>query len=453
MDILKVKKETDFCSRPLLKKIIMFSLPLIFTGILQLLYNATDIIVVGRFAGSDSMAAVGSTGSLVNLITNLFIGLSVGALASTARWVGAKAHDKVDNVVHTAILISLCGGVVIGLLGFFCSEYLLVLMDSPQSVLPLSKIYLQIFFCGMPFNLLYNFGASILRACGDTRRPLFFLTFSGIVNIVLDLVFVINFKMGVAGVAIATTAAQAVSATLVIICLIKRKGYGKLSLKRLRINKHALMDILKIGLPAGIQSTIFSLSNVIIQSSINSFGEIAMAGNAAAANIEGFVYISMNSIYQSCLTFTGQNFGAKKSANIKIVQIQCLSIVTIVGLALGLSAYFAGNLLLSVYNSTPEVINYGLGRMAIISTTYFLCGIMEVLVGSLRGIGHSIMPMIVSIIGVCGVRIVWIFTLFALTRNLTILYLSYPVSWIFTSIIHYICYLVIRKKEFILLNC
>lgn len=444
----KTKKEVDLTVRPLFRKIIMFSLPLILTGMLQLLYNAADIIVVGQFAGHTAMAAVGSTGALVNLVTNLFIGLSVGALAAAAKWVGAKNPDAADKVVHTAVTVSVIGGVAVGLFGFFASKWMLGLMSTPDSVLPLSTLYLKIFFVGMPFNLLYNFGASILRACGDTKRPLVILSLAGVVNIILNIVLVAGFRMSVAGVAIATTVSQLISAVLVVLVLMRREGYGRLSLKKLRIHKSALVDIVKIGLPAGIQSTIFSLSNVIIQSSINSFGDVAMAGNAAAANIESFVYVSMNSVSQACLTFTGQNYGAAKPKNIQLALLQCILFGTGVGLVLGISAYLASSALLYLYNTDPEVIRYGAQRMSVISTTYFLCGIMEILVGALRGIGHSVTPMIVSIVGVCGVRILWIYTLFAAERNLIMLYLSYPVSWLFTLLAHLVCYLIVRRKEF-----
>lgn len=444
----KLRKEMDMCARPLLGKMILFTLPLIATGILQLLYNAADIIVVGRFAGETAMAAVGSTGSLVNLLTNLFIGLSVGALSSTARWIGAKNKEKVDSIVHTSILLSIISGIILAVVGVFISKYLLILMKTPDDVLPLSTLYLQIFFIGMPFNLLYNFGASVLRATGDTKNPLIFLTFAGLVNVAFNLIFVIVFDMGVAGVAIATIISQAISSILVVLCLMRKKGYGKLYLKRLRIDAKALKEIALIGLPAGIQSTIFSFSNVIIQSSINSLGQTVMAGNVAASNIEGFVYVAMNSVSQACLTFTGQNYGAGKSKNINLVLTQSLLLVSILGVVMGVSCFLLGKPLLSIYNTNPEVIKYGLERMSVVCSTYFLCGVMEVLVGSLRGIGHSILPMIVSILGVCGVRLLWIYTLFASTQSLMQLYLSYPISWICTLAIHFVCFFIVRKKAF-----
>lgn len=445
----RLKIDMDMCSRPLFGKIVRFSLPLIFTGILQLLYNAADIIVVGQFAGQQAMAAVGSTGALVNLLTNLFIGLSVGALAATARWIGAKNAERVDKVVHTSILISLIGGVLIGIIGFFAAKGLLVLMSTPDTVIDLSALYLKIFFVGMPFNLLYNFGAAILRAAGDTKRPLIYLSFAGIVNVILNLVTVICFNMSVAGVALATIISQAISAVLVIRCLIKRKGYGKLNLKKLKIDGRALKEIVLIGLPAGIQSTIFSLSNVIIQSSINSMGDVVMAGNAAAGNLEGFIYISMNAVSQACLTFTGQNYGAAKHKNINLVLVQSMLFVAGLGIFMGGAFYIFGAPLLRIYApDSTAAVNFGLERLGIVALTYFLCGIMEVIVGSLRGIGHSLLPMLVSIAGVCGVRLIWIFTVFNTFRNAELLYMSYPVSWAFTVAAHLVCFLFIRKKAF-----
>lgn len=443
------KREFDMCSRPLFGKIILFSLPLMLSGILQLLYNAADIITLGRFASDASAGAVGSTGALVNLITNLFIGLSVGACTAAARWIGAKNEERLDHVVHTAICVSLIGGVLIGVVGIFASRSLLLLMNVPaDSVLPLSTLYLRIYFAGMPANLLYNFGSSLLRARGDTRHPLLFLAISGMVNVGLNILFVAVFRMDVAGVGIATVSSQVLAAALVVWHLVRLEGHCKLTLKKIRLHKDALGDILKIGLPAGIQGCIFSLSNVVIQSSINSFGDLAITANAEAANIEGFVYTSMNAVSQGCLTFTGQNYGAGNKKNIDVTLINCLIIATGIGLLIGLGVYFAGGLLLSVYTKTPEVIEIGLGRMSVICTTYFLCGIMEVLVGTLRGIGHSVLPMVVSVLGACGLRLVYIFTIFAAHRTLTVLYLSYPISWIITSLAHAVCLFFVRRKEF-----
>lgn len=442
----EASESKDMCQRPLLKKIILFSLPLIATGILQLLYNAADIVVVGQFAGHTAMAAVGSTGALINLITNLFIGLSVGVLSCMSRSIGANDAARADQVVHTAIPVSLIGGVIVGAFGFFASAGLLVWMQTPESVLPLSAIYLKIYFLGMPFMTLYNFGASVLRACGDTRRPLLILFLAGLVNVALNYILVAWFSLGVIGVAVGTTASQFLSAIAVVAVLIRRRGFGHFSLRRMRINRQALFEMTRIGLPAGIQGTIFSISNVIIQSSINSFGDIAMAGNAAAANLEGFVYISMNSISQACLTFTARNYGARNASNMRLVLYQCLGIVTVVGVVMGGAVYLLAGPLLSIYNGDAQVIAYGAERLLIVCAPYFLCGIMEVVVGSLRGMGCSVLPMLSAIAGVCGIRIVWIYTIFAWNRTLLTLYLSYPISWIITIAIHLICYFIIRNR-------
>lgn len=440
-----LKGDTDMCSRPLLGKIILFSLPLMFSGILQLLYNAADIIVVGRFTGKEAMAAVGSTGALVNLITNLFIGLSVGALAAMAQAIGSGNKDGADKIVHTSVLTSVIAGIGLAIIGYFCSGYFLQWMGTPAEILPMSTEYLKIFFIGMPFNLLFNFGASILRACGDTKNPLIFLSISGILNVGLNLLFVITFKLGVAGVAWSTIIAQALSAALVVICLLHRKGYGKLVIRNLRFNLKALAEMMKIGLPAGIQSCVFSFSNVIIQSAINSAGSIAVAGNAAAANIEGFVYTSMNAVSQAALTFTGQNYGARNKKNCIIVLMQTLAITFVLGLIMGGAVSLVAKFVLSIYNTDPQVIAFGKERLIIVCSTYFLCGLMEVLVGALRGVGKSFLPMLVSIVGVVGVRILWIYTVFKKTNDLQMLYVSYPVSWIFTTALHLGTWFIVKK--------
>lgn len=442
-------KELDMTERPLLGKIFLFSLPIMLTGILQLLYNASDIIVLGRFASDVSAGAVGSTGSLINLTVNLFLGLSVGSCTAAARWIGAKNEERLDRVVHTAISLSLIGGVIVGVCGVCCSKYLLLLMNVPaDSVLPLSTLYLQIYFAGMPFNLLYNFGSSLCRARGDSKNPLLFLCAAGVSNVGLNIFFVAVCKMDVAGVALGTVIAQMISSALVILHLVRLKGHCKVRLRSLRIHKDALGDILRIGLPAGVQGCIFSFSNVIIQSSINSFGEVAITANAESANIEGFVYTTMNAVSQACLTFTGQNYGAHKKKNIDAVLWDSLLIVTLIGLALGLGVYFAGSFFMGIYTESPEVMAMGVERMSVICTTYCLCGIMEVLVGSMRGMGHSVLPMCMSIVGVCGLRIVYIYTFFAANRTLVNLYLSYPISWIVTILAHAVCLILVRRKEF-----
>lgn len=439
--------EMDMCSGPIMTKLLIFALPVMLSGVLQLLFNAADIVVVGRFAGSDSLAAVGSTGSLVNLLTNLFMGLSVGTNVLVARYYGANKPRDVEETVHTAILTSVLSGCVLILVGVALAEPLLLLMGSPENVIGKSVLYLRIYFLGMPAMMLYNFGSAILRAIGDTKRPLYFLSAAGVINVVLNLVFVILFHMDVAGVATATTISQCVSAALIVRCLMKETGVCHLDLKKLAITKNKLLEIIRIGLPAGMQGAIFSLSNVVIQSSINSFGSVAMAGNTAASNLEGFIYMAMNSFYQTSVSFTSQNFGAKKYDRINKILFGCLFYVTLVGVLFGNLAYLSGNELLRIYSTDPEVIAYGMKRMAVICTTYFLCGIMDTMVGSIRGMGYGMMPMIVSLLGACGLRMVWIFTIFVQYRSLDTLYISYPISWTITAAAHVVCFLIVKRKQ------
>lgn len=438
--------EMDMCNGPVLKKILIFSIPLMLSGVLQLLFNAADIIVVGRFAGSQSLAAVGSTTALINLLINIFIGLSVGANVVVARAYGGRRDKDVSEAVHTAIAVSIVSGVILIVMGFVFSKLMLELMGTPDDVIDKAVLYMRIYFAGMPVVMLYNFGSAILRAVGDTRRPLYFLTIAGVVNIVLNLFFVIVMNLDVAGVALATVLSQCISAGLVLRCLAKSEGGLKLELSKLKIHRKKMLQIFKIGLPAGMQGAIFSVSNVLIQSSVNSFGSIAMAGNAASANIEGFVYNAMNAVYQTNLSFTSQNIGGKKYTRVNRILFACLGTVTVVGMILGFGAYAIGDELLLIYSTDPEVIRFGMLRMSIIATTYFTCGWMDTMVGSLRGMGYSVLPMIVSLTGACGLRILWIFTIFAQQKTLTSLYISYPVSWVITANVHMLCYFLIKRK-------
>lgn len=445
---MKKSYEIDMCNGPLLSKILVFSVPLMLSGILQLLFNAADIIVVGRFSGSEALAAVGSTSSLINLIINLFIGVSVGTNVVLARYYGAKDAEGVSKTVHTAMLTAIGGGVLLIFVGLFLARPLLELTGTPDDVIDQATLYMRIYFVGMPAFMVYNFGAAILRAIGDTKRPLYFLFLSGVINVIFNLIFVIVFHMGVAGVALATIISQAISAVLILLCLMGMDGPCHLNIKEMKMHGECLKEMLKIGLPAGLQGMIFNISNVLIQSSVNSFGSLVMAGNTAASNIEGFVYTAMNAVYQTSLSFTGQNMGAKQFKRVDKILVQCLLVVSVVGLVLGNGAYLLGDKLLGIYSSDPQVIQYGLLRMSIISCTYFLCGVMDVFVGSIRGLGYSIMPMLVSLTGACLFRVIWIFTIFQWERTLFCLYISYPISWILTAAIHAICYLAVRKKAF-----
>lgn len=435
--------EIDMCNGPIFKKVVLFAFPLMLSGILQLLYNAADIIVVGQFSSSDAMAAVGSTSSLINLLTNVFIGLSIGVSVLISKFYGAGQQKDIFETVHTAIGLSLICGILVGILGFIFAGTMLEWMDSPENVLPKATLYMEIYFLGMPAFMVYNFGSAALRAVGDTRRPLYYLTISGIINILLNLLFVIVFNLSVMGVALATIISQYISASLIIWCLVKTDGACRLSLKHIRIHFRKLGAILRIGLPAGIQSSLFSISNVLIQSSVNSFGSTVMAGNTAAASLEGFVYTAMNSMSQASLSFTGQNFGAGQLKRIKRIAGICLASVSVVGLILGMAFYLLGTPLSRIYSPDQAVIDVSLIRLEIICTTYFLCGIMEVLVGLLRGMGQSLLPTTVSLLGACAFRVLWIYTVFAADKTLTTLYISYPISWLLTSFIHLVCFFIV----------
>lgn len=445
--IVLVSKEIDLLHGNLLKKIIKFSIPVILSGILQLLFNACDLIVVGKFSGDDSLAAVGSTGALTALIINLFIGFSVGANVAVARSIGRKDKERCHDVVHTSILFSAIIGIFLTAFGVLTAKYWLIKMDTNDEILDKATIYLRICFAGMIFNMIYNFGAAIVRATGETKRPLYYLIFSGIVNVILNLIFVIVFKMDVAGVALATIISQMISAVLILIYLSKLEGYVHFNIKDLKIDKSSLNEIVLIGLPAGIQSSLYAISNVTIQTAVNSFNSTAVvAGNSASNNIGSFIYTSMNAFYQACITFTSQNLGARKIKNCKKVLVYCLLCVTVIGLGVGGIAVLFGAPLLGMYANGSEAIKYGLIRLSIVGLSYFLCGIADVIVGGLRGLGYSIIPMITSIIGICGIRLLWVYTAFENNHTLETLYISYPLSWGVTAIVHFVCYVFIYKK-------
>lgn len=440
------KREINMLDGPLIPNIIRYSLPLMLSGILQLLYNAADIIVVGQFAGDEALAAVSSTGALVSLIVNLFIGLSLGAGVLVAQETGAGEDREVSKTVHTALPLALICGLTVAVIGLLFSRPMLEVMGSPENVIDLSTLYLKIFFCGQPFNLIYNYSAAILRAVGDTKRPLYILSLSGIVNVILNLFFVIVLKMSVAGVALATVISQVMSAVLVVICLLKTEKAIRLIPAKLTVNRKRLAEMLKIGLPAGIQGALFSVSNVIIQSNINFFGSDVMAGNGAAANLEGFIYTTVNAVYQANLTFSGQNMGAKKYGRLTKIMLACLGVGMGISFVLGGLFDMFSHQLLSIYSPDEEVIQRGMLRISIMCVTYVSCGAMDVLVGSIRGMGHSFVPMCATLIGVCLLRVVWIYTVFAADPRLEVLYYSYPVSWTITACVHLICYFIFKAQ-------
>ena len=434
---------------PLFLNIIFYTIPIILTSLLQLLFNAADLVVVGRFCGSVSVAAVGATGAITNLMVNFFIGLSVGAGVTVAHGLGSREETAVHNIVHTALPTALVSGVVLTVIGVSFSETFLTLMGTPENVLPLSSIYMKIYFAGITFTMVYNFCAAILRAAGDTKSPLIFLTLAGIVNVILNVFFVTVFHMNVAGVALATTISQAISAVLVVIALMRRTDACRLELTKMRFHKIQLMKMLRIGLPAGIQSSLFSISNVLIQSSVNSFGDIFMSGNAAASNIEGFVYVSLNAFHQTAVNFIGQNAGARQFKRVGRILWICLGCVTVVGIVLGNLGYAFGPQLLSIYiTDSQEAISYGMIRLSFICLPYFLCGLMDVSTGALRGLGASFVPMVISILGVCGIRIGWIYTIFRIPRFHTpqCLYFSYVVSWTLTFLIQMAAFFIVYRK-------
>ena len=441
------RHEMDMTEGPLLPQILAFSGPLILTGILQLLYNAADVIVVGNYAGHAALAAVSSTGALINLLVNVFMGLSVGASVVIARYYGARDVISLRKAEHTAMTLALFMGIGVGFFGFLAARPMLRLMDTPDDVIDGAALYVRIYFLGMPANMIYNFGAGVLRAVGDTRRPMYYLMISGLVNVLLNLLLVIVFHLDVAGVAIATVASQVISMILVLVCLFRTRGVMQLNLTECRIDGRSMREMIRIGLPAGLQGSLFSISNVLIQSSVNSFGSLVVAGNGVAANLEGFVYTAMNAQHQAAMTFASQNFGARKPDRVRKTMWCCLGCVTVIGVGMGLLFLLFAPQLISLYNSEPQVIEYGLVRMNLIMPTYFLCGLMDVMVGQLRGVGYSVMPMIVSLTGACLLRIVWIMTVFSWDRTLNTLYLSYPVSWGITFAIHFACYWLIARKK------
>lgn len=447
---MKQKNSIDMCNGPLFSKMIVFALPLMATGLLQMLYNAADIIVVGKFSGDDALAAVTSTSSLISLLVNLFLGVSTGVSATVARHLGARHSQKVHHSVHTSMLLAVIGGVVLLLAGLLFAEPLLRMMGTPDekgsSVLEQATLYVRIYFLGMPAFLIYNFGAAILRANGDTRRPMIFLLVSGLLNVALNLVLVVVFHLGVAGVAIATTASQLLSAILMVRCLLKERSYVRLVPSHLRIHSKIAFEILRIGLPSGMQSSLFAVSNVIIQSSVNSFGKIAMAGAGASSNIEGFVYTAMNAFYHASLNFTSQNLGAKKPERMVLSCRHALLLVSITGIVLGgLTSVFAEPLL-HIYTDNSEAIHYGAMRIYMVGIPYFICGLMDVMSGHIRGMGFSLMPTVVSLVGACGLRIVWVLTIFQAFPTFAGLYLCYPVTWTITFLAHLICAQIARKR-------
>ena len=438
----------DMCSGPIVSRLLLFAGPLMLSSILQLLFNAADVIVVGKYAGDNSLAAVGMTGPLINLLVSAFLGLSIGSNVLASRYYGSGDDAAMSRTVHTSILVSFISGIVLAVVGIIFSTQILEWMRAPGETLQLGSLYLRIYFLGMPASMLYNFGSALLRAVGDTKRPMYYLLAAGVVNVILNLFFVISLHMDVAGVATATVISQVISAYLVVRCLMKERGPLQLRLKSLAIDKAIFIRIVRIGIPASFQGMLFSISNVIIQSSVNGFGATVVAGNSAAQNIEGFVYMSMNAFYQACISFISANVGARKTERINRILVRAQICVVATGLILGGSSYLFGYQLLNIYTDSRAVMDAGITRMMYVCLPYFLCGMMDVMVGGLRGLGYAILPMIVSLIGACGLRLVWIFTLFQMPmfHETRFLYITYPISWVVTFLAHVICYIIVKRK-------
>ena len=445
IELSKNKYEIDMCNGTIMDKLVSFAIPLMVSGILQLMFNAVDIIVVGRFSGSQALAAVGSTTALINVFTNLFIGVSLGANVLAARFYAAGKAKEMSETVHTSVTLALISGVAMAVVGLVFSRWALEVMGTPADVIDQSTLYMRIYFLGMPFFMLYNYGAAILRAVGDTRRPLMFLVVAGVTNAVLNMILVIVFHLGVAGVAIATIISQLISCILVLRCLYMTDSSYQLRFSRLCMKKFYLVQIFQVGIPAGVQSTVINISNALLQSSVNSFGSTAMAGYTAANNILGFLYASVNAVTQACMSFTSQNYGVGKYKRMDRVLLDCGILSFVIALVLGCGSYMCGGEILKVYTEDPEVIRCGVEILSITTVPYFLCGIMDLFPGALRGMGHSGVPMILSIIGTVGTRIVWIFWIFPQHRSLYTLFISYPASWFITIVLQVVCFVFVRR--------
>ena len=438
--------EIDMVHGPLFPKLIRFAIPLMISGILQLLFNAIDMVVVGRFSGNEALAAIGSTSALVYTMTNLFTGLALGTNIEAAKDCGAGDDASLHRTVHTSIALALVCGVLMVFVGIFSVRPCLIMMNTPDDVLDMSAIYLQIYFAGMPFFMLYNFGAAVLRAIGDTKRPLFYLLISGVLNAVLNVFLVVTFELGVVGVGIATVVSQAFSAVMVMKCLLTDAAPYRLEWKKIRFHANKLKRILFLGIPAGLQGVVIDFSNIVVQASLNSFGSVVMAGNAAATNLDSFLWTASSAFAQACLSFVGQNVGAKNYRRVDLVVLECSLLVVATCLILPLTLYFNGEAFLHIYSSDPEVVANGMVKFSVILIPYMFCGLMDMIPNATRGMGMSIAPTVISLTLICGLRILWILTVFAHWHDLRVLYISYPLTWILTTIAQVICFFAARKK-------
>ncbi|MBQ4244416.1 MAG: MATE family efflux transporter, partial [Clostridia bacterium] len=440
------KSELDMTRGPFLRKILIFSVPLMFTGLLQLAYNTADTAIVGRFVGKAALAAVGSTGSLINLFVSLFTGMSMGAGVTVARHIGERDSRKIHECVHSAMLLGALCGVIIGTVGFILCPHILRLMNVPEDVIPLSTRYLKIYFLSAPSMLIYNFGSAIVRSTGDTKRPLIILAVSGFINVMLNIVFVIGFRMGVEGVAIPTVISQTISAVVIVIYLCRYDGDCRLSLSKLRFYGAEIKEILRLGVPAGLQSALFSISNVIIQSNVNSFGSAAMAGISAGSNFDGYIYTCCNAVAQATMTFTSQNVGAKTYENIGKIYRMCILTAVCIGSVLSTLGFIFSYKITGLFSSEPEVIDIAVGRMRFIMPFFIFCPLQDIAASQLRGMGRSFEPMIVSLLGACGLRLAWVFFALPLNRTLIFLYWSYPLSWAATFAVQFTLYFIYKRK-------
>lgn len=449
MEIRKDKKHTiDMTTGPFTKKLFAFAIPVVLMGILQLLYNTADTVVVGRFAGTQALAAVGATGSLIQLILNVFMGLSTGSGVVQGMNIGAKDEKKMSDCTHTAMSLSLICGVIVSILGISLCRNLLVLMKAPEDVLDLATLYLRIYFLGAPVSLVYNYGASLLRALGDTKRPLYVLLFSGVVNIVLNIILVVPFKLGVVGVAVATITSQLISACFIVRFLMKLDNACKLEVKKLKIHKDQLKQILKIGLPAGVSGALFSISNVIIQSNVNSFGSSAMAGIAAGSNYDGYIFLCVNAFTQATTSFTSQNIGAKKYDNVAKIFRSCLLIASIIAIVMSAIGYIFSEQIVGMFSKDSEVIKIGTQRLMQVIPFFMFCALQDMAAGEIRSMGKSFSPMLISIIGSCVLRVCWVLFALPLNHTLVMLYWAYPLSWFATFVGQITLYFIVKRKLF-----
>ncbi|MBQ9886883.1 MAG: MATE family efflux transporter [Lachnospiraceae bacterium] len=443
-----MKQKTDMLNGPLKSKIIMFALPLAVTGILQQLFNAADVAVVGRFAGKDAMAAVGSNAPIIALIVNLFVGISLGANVVIANLIGQNDKARIHKAVHTTIVVALLSGIAATIIGELMAAPLLRAMSVPEEVFDMTLLYLRIYLTGMPVILLYNFESAIFRSHGDTSTPLLCLVTSGVINVVLNLFFVIVLKMDVSGVALATIISNLISSVMLFYFLQRGDSLIRVDIHDFGIDKSLLMKMLKIGIPAGLQGVVFSVSNVVIQSAINSLGADIMAASSAAFNIEIFMYYIISSFGQACTTFVGQNYGARKLERCKKVTKTCMAMDAITTLVVSVVLLLLGRVLLGLFNQDPVIIDYGMVRLKFILIPEVINVVIEVMSGCMRGYTYSTIPAVLTFLGVCGIRITWVYTVFRVSPNFQTIMAVYPISWIVTAAAIFIAYLCIRKRIF-----